>query len=199
MQKEYAAGIMPFAVHGGEVLFLVGKDSQDGLWSDFGGKAELSDKSELETAQREFNEETCGAVVELRALKVRMAVAANVTELLSATQSRHPYHMFLVHLPFEPGSRRAFRRAAAFLRGGRFHRRFVEKADVVWVTWRQLHGLPLRAVFHATLARHQPYLQALAVTPGCWPAPEAPAAVPRPPPPSPAARCTARPPEPAPG
>lgn len=161
MQREYAAGILPFALHGVHVLFLVGKDAQDGSWSDFGGKAEPTDRNELDTAQREFNEETCGAVIGLRALRMRMSEERNYTALASTTQSRHPYHMFVLQLPFEPGGRRAFRRAAEFLRVGRFHRRYLEKADVQWVTYRQLHALPLRPVFQATLLKHQAFLRDL--------------------------------------
>lgn len=157
----YAAGILPFAVHEGIIIFLVGKDAQDGLWSDFGGKAEQLDKTDLDTAQREFTEETCGVIVDLETLRARMTAPGNYKKLVSSTQSRHPYYMYLLQVPFDPGSRAAFRRQVKFLRSIRLHKRYVEKADIEWVTWPQLQALKLRTVFQATLVKHKDLLSSL--------------------------------------
>lgn len=159
--KGYAAGILPYALYENEIVFLIGQDAHDGLWSDFGGKFEPADRTALETAQREFNEETCGAVIEAWALKVRMSLPRNYHMLTSATQSRHPYFMFVVELPFDSGCRACFKRITSFLRSERIQKRYVEKMDVQWVTWKQLCQMNLRRVFHATIIRHQRYLRDL--------------------------------------
>ena len=164
VDRDYAAGILPFAVHGTTILFLVGKDAQDGSWSDFGGKVENVDRTEIETAQREFNEETCGSVLELKALRVRMAVAQNFRMLTSCTQSKHPYYMYVLQIPYDSCVRPAFRRTVAFLRSARIHKRYVEKVDLQWVTWHELQTLTLRSVFQATVVRHQKLLRELGHT-----------------------------------
>lgn len=162
--RDFAAGILPFAVHNGQVVFLVGKDAQDSVWSDFGGKVESVDRSELDTAIREFQEETCGAVLDGRALRVRMGHPANYRVLQSMTQSRHPYYMHVLQLPFDPGTRKAFHNVLAFLRMTRMPKRYAEKSDIQWVTWAELQKLNLRTVFHGTIVRHQRYLRDVSAT-----------------------------------
>lgn len=156
----YAAGILPFARYKGVTVFLVGKDAQDGLWSDFGGKFEARDNSELDTAQREFQEETCGCVMTRKALRNRMLHPHNYTLLESTTQAKHPYYMYLMEIPFDPSVRKLFDRVVDFLRFSKLPRSMVEKVDLQWVTLHQLRTLKLRSVFQATLERHQALLQA---------------------------------------
>lgn len=158
----YAAGILPFARYNGETVFLVGRDAQDGTWSDFGGKYESRDKNEMETAQREFYEETCGMVMDMKALRMRMSFPQTFQMLQSTTQSKHPYYMHLLEVPFDPGLRAHFRRSVAFLRFSRLPKTLVEKADVQWVTLAQLRRLTLRAVFAQSVRRHEAVLVALA-------------------------------------
>ena len=61
---RYSAGVLPYTFdQTGKCFFLLGKDN-DNDWSDFGGRCEFKDKSEpLNTATREFYEETLGAVL----------------------------------------------------------------------------------------------------------------------------------------
>ena len=157
----YAAGILPFATYRGEVMFLVGRDAQDGTWSDFGGKCETRDNSPLDTAQREFYEETCGVVMELKTLKMRMNCTDTYHMLQSSTQSRHPYYMHLLEIPFDPGLRTQFRRTVSFLRFSKLPKALVEKGDVQWVTLTQLKRLSLRSIFAQTLRRHESTLVSL--------------------------------------
>lgn len=155
----YAAGILPFARYRGFTVFLVGKDAQDGMWSDFGGKYETKDKNELDTAQREFQEETCGCVMTRKVLRNRMLHAHNYTLLESTTQARHPYYMYLMEIPFDPSIRKLFERVVDFLRFSKLPKSMVEKVDMQWVTLQQLKTLKLRPVFQATLERHHQLLQ----------------------------------------
>jgi hypothetical protein len=63
-QTRYSAGILPYTFdQNGKCLFLLGKDN-DNDWSDFGGRCEFKDRSDpINTATREFYEETLGAVL----------------------------------------------------------------------------------------------------------------------------------------
>lgn len=158
----YAAGVLPWACLKGRVIFLVGRDAQDGTWSDFGGKHEARDRSELETAQREFYEETCGTVMDLRALKTRMNCPQTFRMLVSTTQSKHPYFMYLLEIPFDASLRTAFRKTVAYLRFAKVARGMVEKTDVQWVTLEQLRRMDLRSIFGQTLRRHEATLEKLA-------------------------------------
>jgi hypothetical protein len=71
MQDYTAAGVLPYTVYGGQILFLLGKEqyisrSSSGgrcsrlVWSDFGGRRESTDANAEHTAAREFSEETLG-------------------------------------------------------------------------------------------------------------------------------------------
>ena len=56
---RYSAGILPYTFdQDGKCFFLLGKDN-DNDWSDFGGRCEYTDKNnEINTACREFYEES---------------------------------------------------------------------------------------------------------------------------------------------
>jgi len=160
-QIAYAAGILPYAVYNGRVVFLLGKDAQDALWSDFGGKYETKDKNEIETAMREMTEETCGCVMDMRALRMRMSFHCNYHMLQSTTQSKHPYYMYLLQVPFDPHLRSAFKKTVAFLRYSKLPKGMVEKVDVQWVTLEQMQRMTLRSVFHSSVMRHYQFLESL--------------------------------------
>lgn len=158
---HYAAGILPVTRYRGETLFLVGQDARDKLWSDFGGKCERVDRGDpVNTACREFYEETHGCVVDHRALRAHVA-APTTPVLRGRTQNGHPYHMYLVEMPFRPHLRSTFLKSLAFLKYKNLCKFYIEKTDVQWVTWDVLVGdaLPKRPVFAATLAAHPDVLR----------------------------------------
>lgn len=167
---HYAAGILPVARHGGQVLFLVGQDVRDRSWSDFGGKCERGDRGDpLNTACREFYEETYGCVVDHRALRARLC-ASNSLVLRSRTQNNHPYFMFVVEVPYSPHLRNSFHKALAFVRHKNLAKAFVEKTDVMWVTWAALTSPDLvkRPVFKSTIETHAGVLGRLASGDESW-------------------------------
>lgn len=169
---HYAAGILPVTWHRGELLFLVGQDLRDRSWSDFGGKCERVDRGDaLNTACREFYEETCGCVVDHRALRARLN-SSTCLALRGRTQNGHPYWMFVAEVPYQPHLRGAYRKVLAFLRHRNLCKACVEKTDVQWVTWKQLRGASLvkRSVFAATLEAHAATLERLASGEDAWPA-----------------------------
>lgn len=53
-----AAGIIPYSVINNQVSFLLGLEKSNRKWSGFVGGSEPSDRSIINTAIREFNEET---------------------------------------------------------------------------------------------------------------------------------------------
>lgn len=153
---HYAAGILPVTWHAGRLLFLVGQDVRDRSWSDFGGKCERADRNEpLNTACREFYEETYGCVVDHRALRQRLC-AANCLMLRSRTQNNHPYYMYVVEVPYQPHLRNAFHKTLNFLRHKSLCKTLVEKTDVQWVSLDMLLGADLvkRQVFDTTVKLH---------------------------------------------
>ena len=161
---HYAAGILPITWHDGQVLFLLGQDVRDRSWSDFGGKCERVDKNDpLNTACREFYEETYGCVVDYRGLRHRLC-ASNCLALRSKTQNNHPYWMFVVEVPYQPYLRNVFHKALAFLRHKNLCKMYVEKNDVQWVSWDALRGQDIlkRPVFKATLDAHAAVLARVA-------------------------------------
>ena len=158
---HYAAGILPVTWRDGkDPLFLVGRDVRDALWSDFGGKCERVDRCDpLNTAVREFYEETYGCVADARTLRQRL-YAGNCLLLRSRTQNGHPYYMFVVEVPFLPHLRNTFHKALDFLRHKNLQKLFVEKTDIQWVSWSVLQGpgVPKRPVFDATITAHRALL-----------------------------------------
>jgi hypothetical protein len=161
---HYAAGILPVTWHDGQLLFLVGQDVRDRSWSDFGGKCERVDRNDpLNTACREFYEETYGCVLDHRALRTRLCMS-NCLALRSRTQNNHPYWMFVVEVPYQPHLRNAFHKALAFLKHKNLCKMYVEKTDVRWVSWDMLCGSDLlkRPVFKTTLDTHMVILSRLA-------------------------------------
>jgi 8-oxo-dGTP pyrophosphatase MutT (NUDIX family) len=157
---HYAAGILPVTWLDGEPLFLIGRDVRDALWSDFGGKVERCDRFDpLNTAVREFYEETYGCVVDARPLRQRLH-AGNCLLLRSRTQNGHPYYMFVVEIPFSPHLRNAFHKVLAFLKHKNLQKLYVEKTDVQWVPWHVLvNAVPKRPVFEATITGHRALLE----------------------------------------
>jgi hypothetical protein len=94
-----AAGVLPYAVYAGQILFLLGKErfvsaAQNNsahmrsrlVWSDFGGRREPADADAEHTAAREFSEETLGlfASLNLNALSVKQSECTMLTRLRSS-------------------------------------------------------------------------------------------------------------------
>lgn len=159
---HFAAGILPITFVDGSPLFLVGKDIRDG-YSDFGGKCERVDRGNpMQTAAREFYEETLGTVVSAKALLHTMNSPGSCITLKSSTQNNYDYYMFIVEIPYLPHLRSSFRKVLKFLQSMAVQRLYVEKTDVQYVTWDLLQKMNKRPVFENTLALHQGVMEALA-------------------------------------
>ena len=92
----------------------MGKDYEN-KWSNFGGRAELSDKSDYEiTATRECWEETLGAIYDYPDLK-NVVKRSGHKHLVFKTPSGHPYYMFVIKIPFHNNYRDKFLSTKKFL------------------------------------------------------------------------------------
>jgi len=160
---QYAAGVLPIAWIHGRMAVLVGRDVRAGTWSDFGGKCEKIDRDVASTAAREFWEETCGVLMDLRTARSRVTPGQCVV-FRGATQNRHPYWEFVIEVPFVPHIRDAFARFVSFLKHRNVHRAYVEKTDIMYVDLETLlsDAFPKRGVFAATLALHRDALLRIA-------------------------------------
>lgn len=97
-----AAGVLPYAHHAGETRLLLGCEPRDDrgdehFWTDFTGGRDDSDTSALESAAREFSEETRGAysIHEVRArledADARVMVTGKVVIFLTEVHWISPY------------------------------------------------------------------------------------------------------------
>jgi len=79
-----------------DMRFLLGKDSKYDCWSDFGGKCEDDDTDSIQTAAREFYEETSGVFM---SKYHAVAMIKNSSRLLKCTSYRNrKYCMYLVEI-----------------------------------------------------------------------------------------------------
>mgnify|MGYP006270213867 CR=1 FL=1 len=157
----YAAGVFPICWIDDELFFVVGKDARDDTWSDFAGKCEKIDRDVESTAAREFWEETYGVLMDAKTMRHRLSSALC---LHGRTQNSHPYYCFVTEVPFVPHVRDTFRKHLAFLRQRNVHRVYIEKTDILYVSFDELfsESFPKRSVFKETLMHHWQLLRDIA-------------------------------------
>lgn len=124
----YGAGILFYCKSiDNTPYFFLGKD-RDQKWSNFGGRSELSDRSDPEnTAARETWEETLGVVGEIHDIK-RLIRGSRC--ILSTTPSGHRYYMYIVKIPFTTMYRINFCNTKKFLSNIPIDKKFLEILDV---------------------------------------------------------------------
>lgn len=84
--KKMGAGILPLVSYKGTMLFLLGKEQNSNLWSDFGGTS-LKNEKIFDTAIREGYEETDGLLGD--EYNLRLKVKNNFVKYLSTTNNRY--------------------------------------------------------------------------------------------------------------
>jgi len=130
----YASGILFYSKSLDQTpYFLLGKDYEN-KWSNFGGRCELSDKSDYEvTAAREAWEETLGAVYDYSDMKSVVKSKGN-KHLVFKTPSGHPYYMFVIKIPFNNNYREKFLCTKKFISNVDIDKKFLEINDIKWVS-----------------------------------------------------------------
>jgi len=95
---KYSAGILPYTFDpNGKLFFLLGKDN-DNDWSDFGGRCEFKDRNNpINTATREFYEESLGAILSIQECTTRIN---ENNKIISKTLNGSPYYMYPVYIDF---------------------------------------------------------------------------------------------------
>jgi hypothetical protein len=171
---KYSAGILPYTFdREGKCFFLLGKDNEND-WSDFGGRCEFRDKSEpLNTATREFYEETLGAVHSVQECMDKLHM--NPTRIVSKTLNGSPYYMYLMYIE-NHNYNDTFIKTSNFLKYSyyqdkRMLYRLIEKNSIRWVSMDTILNciengqrnapISLRGVFYNTLVLSKDQLQFL--------------------------------------
>ena len=171
---RYSAGILPYTFdQDAKCFFLLGKDNEND-WSDFGGRCEFKDKSEhLNTATREFYEETLGAVLNVQECINKITV--NPVKIISKTLNGSPYYMYLLYIDYQNYSE-SFNKTSNFLKyhynnEKRIINKVIEKNSIRWVSMDTILNclengqsnspISLRGVFHNTMLNSREQLQFL--------------------------------------
>ena len=157
--ESYSAGVLPYSFHNGRVVWLLGRDSQRNVWSDFGGHNEFRDKGDpINTASREFFEETLGSIMSVRDMKFQLQDKDTVV-INSKTMLGNNYTMYLVHVPFDPIYLQIFRKIRSYMKYLKFFGRFIEKNEMRWFDHGKLYKtenpIRYRLCFFNTLTRNK--------------------------------------------
>lgn len=126
----YSAGVLPYSFSNtGDIYFLLGKDYEN-KWSDFGGRCEAADKSDITvTASREFWEETLGCIYDISYVK---KVIKKCDLIESKTHMGYPYYMYLMKIPYKEEYKSYFKSTRTFINGANVDRKYKEKIDIRW-------------------------------------------------------------------
>jgi hypothetical protein len=171
-KPSYSAGVLPYTFdQTGKCFFLLGKDN-DNDWSDFGGRSEFRDHNEpINTASREFYEETLGSVMSISESIGKLG-HGKPTTILSKTLNGSPYYMYLMYVDYYNYSD-SFNKTASFLKyqfDKQETNRLIEKNTIRWVSMDTIlmclenetgNPIHLRGVFYKTLMNSKEQLQML--------------------------------------
>ncbi len=168
--EKYSAGILPFYIKNKTIYFLLGKDNE-GKWSDFGGRSEISDKGRWDvTAAREFYEETIGSVIELSTMVTKLQLNRNYIRINDKTLGNSEYYMYVVKIPYKEIYRHNFISTLSFInyinKNNKYeYKKYLEKIDIQWVSIDTIkkslesndnehEEYPLRYIFKRTLEKN---------------------------------------------
>jgi hypothetical protein len=158
---RYSAGVLPYTFdQSGKLFFLLGKDN-DSDWSDFGGRCEFKDRNDpINTASREFYEETLGAVLNIQECIDKMT---DQKKIISKTLNGSPYYMYFIYIDNLNYSD-SFNKTSQFLKyqfDTRVTSKIIEKVAMRWVSIDTLLNcienkdytkpISLRGVFYKTI------------------------------------------------
>ena len=151
---EYSAGVLPYTLVDGRLVFLIGRGHRK-FFSDFGGRSDPADMNcPVTTAMREFYEETCGCVMSMDQLQRKFENPDNYVEIRSTTQSGKVYYMYLVPVAWSNQYLKTFERVTEFVRTERLSRKYREKDQLRWISLdnlRQSNHLRLLPEFQNTM------------------------------------------------
>ena len=156
----YSAGVLFYSKSIDQTpYFLLGKD-WDNKWSNFGGRCELSDKSDHEiTALREAWEETLGCVYDYDQFKNVFKGKSSHPCINCKTPSGTPYYLYIIKIPFSNNYRDRFLSTKKFISNINIDKKFSEINDVKWVSFDTIKYnidskrsfIKLRSIFEKTI------------------------------------------------
>ena len=153
----YSAGILPYSIsYNGTIYFLLGKDYEN-KWSDFGGRCEAADKSDIShTACREFWEETLGCIYDINYIK---KIVKRCKYIESKTHMGYPYYMYLLKIPYKEDYKNYFKTTRSFIDKINIDRKYKEKLDIRWFSIDALNNhigfFTLKNVFNSTFLNNK--------------------------------------------
>ena len=161
-----SAGILPISRNEhGEVFFLLGKDSRDGVFSDFGGKSETIDNGDpVNTATREFYEESLGCLCN-SPHSIRERVKKMSVMVTGTTKKGNVYSMFIIEVPYITDLPLRFKKIVNFLKYKNIGSAYIEKSELVWVSLDEMFKIPKRQVFADTISNNVGVLKKVATEP----------------------------------
>ena len=170
-KKTYGAGILPFSYENkGNILFLLGKDTCENTWSDFGGRAENRDfGNKIFTACREFYEESMGTVLNIQQAKFLLKDKQNFTMITTKTLNGSPYYTFITRIEYKDYYQEFLKRREFNIYAG-IGDKFLEKKEIRWVTKETLLNsldrndlISLRHVFKSTIKKKKSVISDIGV------------------------------------
>jgi hypothetical protein len=160
---RYSAGILPYSFdQNGQLFFLLGKDNEND-WSDFGGRCEYKDQNEpINTATREFFEESLGAVLNIQEC---IKIINENNKIVSKTLNGSPYYMYPIYIEYLNYSD-TFQKTKEYLKyqfDNSITSKLIEKTAIRWVSMDTLMNnienknpsspISLRGVFYRTICQ----------------------------------------------
>jgi hypothetical protein len=151
---KYSAGVLLYSYDpGGNVQFLLGRDYRN-KYSDFGGRCDPTDVLHIDTAAREFYEETCGTIYDIHVMTNKIKESHIVHSL---SYLGNPYYMYMVCIPYSNDICQRFDDIRRYINdNSMIDKRFKEKLELKWFT---LHDIlnnrdAMRQVFLRTISRN---------------------------------------------
>jgi len=155
---KYSAGILIYSYDpNGCVTFLLGRDFRN-MYSDFGGRSEPTDISHMDTAAREFYEETCGSVYDIPIVKEKIRKSHIVHSL---SYLGNPYYMYMVYVPYSNQQLSRFDDIRRLISNNpNIDNRFKEKLDLQWFTGNEILNKRncMRQVFYRSFTHNINYI-----------------------------------------
>lgn len=97
-KKPVVAGIIPYIKKNGNIYLLLGLESKNKKWSGFVGHQEFSDDSIIDSAIREFNEETATM---FKSILTNIKLSMNPTNLFYLPKNNNRIFLWFVEFPKE--------------------------------------------------------------------------------------------------
>lgn len=129
-----AAGINPYVTENGKRYFLIGKEISTQKWSGFTGGYEDRDQNTINTAIREFMEESCNVFLPWKdSLVRRLNENHKCTLIKSSTPSGR--EMFSWFVEFHPDLKQTFNLEKRFQENRKkmYDAHYLEKHSIKWV------------------------------------------------------------------